>query len=302
MTDIGFIGVGQMGKLMIEHLINASYTVYANDLNKDALDYVSKKGAISSPSISELATKSDVVILMLPNSDIVESVITGPEGLLNKMDKGKVIIDMSSSHLKSTVKLSKLAEEKGIIFVDAPVSGGKKKAADASLTIMCGGEEVHVSKLLPLLKVMGEKVIHVGDIGHGHALKALNNYLSATSLYASAEAMMIAEAIGLDLEKSLEVINGSSGQSYSTEYKMPNFILNRNFNTGFALNLMSKDVKMANILAQDHNIPVMLGALVEQIYKSATTVLNEHSDHTEVIKFLELLSGHIINAENKLID
>lgn len=299
MSTLGFVGIGQMGKLMIEHLIKANYTVYANDVNKTEMDYICQKGALPAPELFDIALTSDIAILMLPNSTIVESVVLGKNGLLENMKPGQVIIDMSSSDMKSTVELARLAKEKDIHFVDAPVSGGKKRAADATLTIMFGGESEQFNQLYPILQCMGEKIIHVGEAGHGHALKAINNYLSAASLYASSEAMIIARTIGLDLDKSLEVINESSGQSYSTQYKMPNFILNQKYNTGFSLDLMLKDIKLANALARDNGIPIILGSIIEQTYESAKNILNDHSDHTEIAKFLEVITGKTISEPEK---
>lgn len=297
MKTIGFIGIGKMGKLMIEHLIKANYTIYAHDINKNELEYISTKGALVSPSISNLAENSDIVILMLPNSKIVESVILGNDGLLENMRAGQIIVDMSSSDMNSTIKLAKLVNEKGIDYVDAPVSGGKKGAAEASLTIMVGGKSSNFNELHAILKCMGDNIIHIGEVGHGHALKAINNFLSATSLYASSEAMIIANSIGLDLQKSLEVINGSSGQSYSTLYKLPNFILKRKFKAGFSLDLMLKDIKLSNSLARENGIPIMLGSLIEQVYEAASTILEEECDHTEIAKFIEIISNKKVASE-----
>lgn len=290
MEKIGFIGLGEMGQLMVEHLLNAQFEVYAHDLSKEAIKIVSGKGAEAAPKITDVTTNSNVVIMMLPNSQAVESVMLGKSGLLENLGAGKTIIDMGSSRMRSTIRLANLSKQKGIIFLDAPVSGGKKGAADASLTVMCGGEVEHYKRVKPILKKMGKKVIRVGEVGHGHALKAINNYLSATSLYSAAEAMIIAKSIGLDLKKSLEVINGSSGQSYSTQYKLPHFIFNRKFNTGFTLDLMQKDIEMACELAKEKNIPFVLGANIEQIYKLARVFLKKDRDHTEVIKLLELIT------------
>jgi 3-hydroxyisobutyrate dehydrogenase-like beta-hydroxyacid dehydrogenase len=146
----------------------------------------------------------------------------------------------------------------------------------------------------PLFDCMGQKIIHVGEVGHGHALKAINNFLSAASMYATTEAMIIAESVGLDLNTCLETINGSSGQSYSTHYKFPKFVLPRSFNSEFSLDLLLKDLKMAVSLARDNEVPLFLGATLEQVYESAQQVLGKGCDHTEIVQFLEKTSGRTL--------
>lgn len=295
MDRIGFIGVGQMGRWMTEHLLEKGYQVSVYDKDEKASANLTKHGARVSASVGELGRDSDVVITMLPNSQIVESVLEDQGGLLENMKPGSIIADMSSSYVFSTRRLATKALVQGITLIDAPVSGGVKGAKEATLTIMVGGSEEAYQRVLPILQCLGRAINRVGDSGAGHALKALNNFLSAASLYATTEAMVLAKSLGLDLTAALETINKSSGQSFSTHYKFPSFVIPRRFNSGFALELLLKDVKMVTSIARDSGVPVLLAGLVEQVYQAAQlSSENKKPDHTEVAKYLEKLTGIII--------
>ncbi len=293
MDKIGFIGIGRMGRWMAKHLLSAGYSVTVYDKNYEAMKLLKEDGAILANSVTELGAKNRIVILMLPNSDAVESVVT-TDGLFSSMSKKSIVIDMSSSYVFSTRRLEQKAKSNGIILMDAPVSGGVNGAKKGNLTIMVGGDKENYELLLPIFKCMGKTIRLVGRTGSGHALKAINNYLSATSLYATTEAMMIAKKLGLDLSVALETINESSGKSYSTEYKFPTFVLPRSFASGFSLELLLKDVKMVTSIAQDINVPILLAAVVEQIYQSAYTLRGKDQDHTEIVKFLERMAQELI--------
>ncbi|BCJ85981.1 NAD(P)-dependent oxidoreductase [Effusibacillus dendaii] len=294
MVNIGFIGIGQMGTWMSTHLLEAGYEVTVYDTNQEASNALKAKGALVAASVAELGRKNEVVITMLPNSKIVESVVAGPGGLLGAMNAGTMIIDMSSSYVLSTEQLAKQAQAAGVTFIDAPVSGGVKGAKAGTLTIMVGAEEDAYMKALPILQRMGKAIKLVGKTGAGHALKAINNYLSAASMYATTEAMLLAKKLGINLEVALETINQSSGQSFSTHYKFPTFVLPRTFNSGFSLDLLLKDVKMVTAIAKDTKVPILLASIVEQIYEAASITGGKNQDHTEIIKFLEKLSDFSI--------
>ncbi|GAX90117.1 NAD(P)-dependent oxidoreductase [Effusibacillus lacus] len=289
MLNIGFIGIGQMGRWMAQHLLESGNHLTVFDTNQDAIRPLEEKGALVAPTLQDLGGKNEIVITMLPNSKIVQSVVTGTGGLLSSMKPGGIIIDMSSSYVLSTKRLAQECKDKGLTLIDAPVSGGVKGAKEATLTIMVGGRKEDFMKVLPILQCMGKTINLVGETGAGHALKAINNYLSAASLYATTEAMILAKKLGIDLTVALETINKSSGQSFSTHYKFPTFILPRRFNSGFSLDLLLKDVKMVTALASDTKVPVFLAAVIEQIYEAACSTGEQSPDHTEIVKFLEKL-------------
>jgi 3-hydroxyisobutyrate dehydrogenase len=300
MVNIGFIGIGKMGRWMAEHLLKAGYPLTVYDTNQEATHVLKEKGALIAPSVQELGKENEVVITMLPNSKIVESVVKGTDGLLSSMKPGGMIIDMSSSYVLSTQRLAEQAAALGVTFIDAPVSGGVKGAKAGTLTIMVGGKKEDYLKALPILRCMGNTINLVGKTGAGHALKAINNYLSATSLYATTEAMMLVKKLGINLEVALETINKSSGQSFSTHYKFPTFILPRTFNSGFSLDLLLKDVKMVTSIANDMKVPVLLAGIVEQIYEAASITGEKNQDHTEIIKFLERICNSSLEEQEEL--
>jgi 3-hydroxyisobutyrate dehydrogenase-like beta-hydroxyacid dehydrogenase len=292
MKKLGFIGIGQMGRWMSENLLKSGFCLTVYDANVEAMRPLQEKGAIIASSVRELGEQNDIVITMLPNSVVVEAVLAGEDGLFSSMKQGGLIIDMGSSYVFETKKLAQKASHFGLTLIDAPVSGGVKGAKEGTLTIMAGGDETDFLKALTFLECLGKTINLVGETGSGHALKAINNFLSATSLYATSEAMLVAKKLGIDLEVALNTINRSSGQSFSTHYKYPNFILPRNFDSGFALDLLLKDVKMVTSIAKDTKIPVLLAGLVEQLYEGASITGNKNQDHTEIIKFLEKISNY----------
>ncbi|PES95264.1 hypothetical protein CN510_15985 [Priestia megaterium] len=290
MKKVGFIGVGAMGHWMVNRLLDQGTDLTIYDSNIHALQPFEESSAKIANSVSEVGEASDVVILMLPNSSIVSKVITGEEGLKNSLKKNSIIIDMSSSYPFETQKMKAFLEKHDIRMIDAPVSGGVRGAKSGKLTIMVGAERQDYLEIEPLLKCMGSQIKLIGDTGSGHALKAINNYLSASSMYATAEAMILVKKLGIDPEVALEIINESTGQSYSTKMKYPNYVLPRKFESNFSMRLLLKDIKMAKSMASDAHIPMLLGSTLIEIYEAAYLMGGDEQDHTEIIKFLEQLS------------
>jgi 3-hydroxyisobutyrate dehydrogenase len=206
--------------------------------------------------------------------------------LLDAMEPGALLIDMSSSDASETRALAGDVTPRGVRFLDAPVSGGVAGARTGTLTIMVGGAESDLADCRPVLEELGKEVIHVGDLGAGHAVKALNNLLSATSLLASSEVLATAIEFGLDPEVVLDVINHSTGRSGSTELKLPKFVLSGSFDSGFALRLMLKDMRIATGLARTMGTPALLGEAVVQQWAQAAGALGEDADHTEIARWV----------------
>jgi 3-hydroxyisobutyrate dehydrogenase len=193
---------------------------------------------------------------------------------------------MSSSEPLRTRALAEQLESVGASLIDAPVSGGVRGAVNGTLTVMVGGDATLVESCRPLLETFG-RVVHVGDVGAGHAVKALNNLMSATHLWITGEAMVAGERFGLRPEVMLEVFNSSSGKSGSTENKWPNFVLTESYNTGFALRLMLKDMRIATALAEAQGTPISLGEEAVALWAKASDDLPATADHTEVARWLE---------------
>ncbi len=254
---VGFVGLGNMGGPMTRRLIDAGYHVQAFDVSAEARARAVTAGAAEAVDLAAAADGADAVVLMLPNSDVVASVVDDP-AFLRAAGSGLTVIDMSSSEPLRTRELAERLALHGIRVVDAPVSGGVTGAETGKLTIMVGGADADVDRVRPLLEVLGRPV-QAGPIGSGHAIKALNNLLSATHLWVTSEVMTAGRRFGLDPEVMLSIFNGSSGRSGSTENKWPNFILPGSYDSGFALRLMLKDMGIAVQLAEQSGAPSRLG-------------------------------------------
>ena len=279
--DVAFIGLGRMGAPMALRLAGAGHRVRGHDLVTRELE-----GVLPAASAAHAATGADAVVLMLPTSADVHWVAV-ENGVLEAMNPRSTLIDMSSSEPMATRELAEAAGARGIDVVDAPVSGGVPRATDGTLTIMAGGREAAVERVRPLLETMGSRVLHVGPVGAGHALKALNNLLSATHLLATAEAVAIGRRFGLDPELMVEVINTSSGASVSTDVKYPRYILNDAYNSGFGARLMVKDVGIAVGLGEELGVPAALGERTLELWREAAEALPADADHTEIARWVD---------------
>lgn len=288
---IGFIGIGAMGKPMALNLLKAGHELYVFDVVAAAVADMTAQGGQACTTPKELAQKTDVVITMLPNAKIVESTLTGENGLLAGSRPGQVFIDMSSVSAGSTQQMAKRAKEKGVGYVDAPVSGGVVGATAGTLTIMVGGELDDVQKILPILQAMGKNINHVGGVGAGDSIKVVNNLLLGINMAAVAEALVLGVKSGLSPQVMLDIIKGSSGRSYALEAKTPGFIMKNNFAAGFAIDLQYKDLELATETAKSLGMPLPLGAMAQQIFEMARAKGLGREDISAVIKVWEELVG-----------
>ena len=288
---VGFVGIGNIGEPVCRHLLDEGYELMIYDAYPEALARLDDTPAEPAASPGALATEADVVLLSLPNSDVVEEVVFGGSGLKEGLSSGKALIDTSSSRPSSTRAISKRLAAQGIDMLDAPVSGGVLRAREATLSVMVGGKRAVYEKYRGLLESFGDKIFYVGDHGTGHLVKALNNLLSATTLASAAEAALLARRAGVAPDAFVEVINASNGRSYSTEVKFPRYILNRTFDDGFALGLMSKDLKIALETATEMEFPMPIGSALAQIWELAMARGYGQENHTAIYAFLEDLLG-----------
>lgn len=269
---IGFIGLGAMGYPMATQLVEAGYTVKAFDINEVAVkkfDDEFKSGVAT----AELAVQdADFIITILPDSNAVAHLLFGVNGnwgIAKSMKQGATLIDMTSGDPAKSKELSKVLGERGVSMIDAPVSGGFPKARTGELAIMVGGPKEIVERCMPVLKVMGKSIVQVGDVGAGHAVKALNNYISAIGWLAVIEALHTGKKFGLDVSTMNKVFNSSSGRNSSTANKVEQAILSGTYDTGFSLALMAKDVGIAVGLAEKMDIEAQVGHLSYSIIQSA---------------------------------
>ena len=285
---VGFVGLGRMGAPMAARLARAGYVVRGFDVSDRATNlWTERTGFTPAATLAASAAGAAAVIFMLPDSAVVRRVM---DDLLPDLASGTVVVDMSSSEPLVTRELAAQAAGHGVTLVDAPVSGGVAGAVSGRLTIMAGGAPGDVARVRPLLDVLGARVVPVGGVGAGHAVKALNNLLSATHLLATSEAMVAAAEFGLDVPTVLGAINSSSGRSGSTENKWPNFIVPHTYDSGFSLRLMLKDMRIALGLAESSGTPAALSAAAVDLWAQAAQALPADADHTEIARWLGALS------------
>lgn len=286
-STVAFVGLGMMGRPMAGHLVRAGFPVRVADASAAMLDAFCKEhpAAVRCASAADAAKGADIVLTMLPTGAIVRNV-----ALAAGLQKGQLLLDMSSSAPMGTRELGEELAGRGVAMVDAPVSGGVAKAKTAQLAIIAGGAKEDVERARPVLEKLGAAIIHAGPLGSGHAMKALNNYVSAAGLAAAAEALLVARAFGLDPAVMTDVLNASTGRNNATENKLKQHILSGTFAAGFAMDLMVKDISTALDLARELKVPVPLAEECVSLWSDASKDL-PGADHTAIFRFLEKLKA-----------
>jgi len=284
---IGFVGLGNMGAPMARRLAGAGYRLIVADAVPAAVEkFRSGTKADTASSLKELGAACRVVITMLPDGRIVRSVLMAEGGIAAGLTRGAIVIDMTSASPVGTRELGTELALRGISLLDAPVSGGVGRAVEGKLSIMAGGDPELLARCKPILETMGQ-VFPTGAAGSGHAMKALNNYLSAANLAIAAEAVLAGERFGLDPDLMIRIFNASTGRNTATDHKYPKFVLPRTFDSGFALGLMAKDLRLALELANDSGSPSDLLKATVDMWAKAEQQLGFRADNTEIVKFLE---------------
>lgn len=283
---VAFVGLGMMGLPMASRLVEAGFDVRGSDLSADARETFAAKGGRAFASAREAAEGASILITMLPDGKVVREALLGDGGAVEMLVAGALVVDMSSSAPMETRRLADDLAAKGIALIDAPVSGGVKRALDGSLAIMAGGEAADIERARPLLEAMGKSIFSTGPIGSGHAVKALNNYVSAAGLAAACEAAIVAEKFGIDPNVLVDVLNASTGRNNSTELKMKPFILSGSFASAFSMALMAKDLRTAAGLAEELGIEAEGARDAAALWTRASQALGKGADHTEIYRFL----------------
>lgn len=293
---VTFVGLGKMGRPMALRLIASGFNVTCYDRMATLQEPLVQAGATGAKTLGEAVRGADTVITMLPDGKAVRDVMLAEQGAARIMGTGSVLIDMSSSAPMGTRALGEALQALGIGMIDAPVSGGVARAVDGSLTIMAGGAPDQMERARPLFEGMGSNIFHAGGLGSGHAIKALNNFVSAAGLAAACEAVLVAEAFGIDPNTLVDVLNASTGRNNSTEVKLKPHMLSGSFASGFAMALMTKDLRTAADLAKDlgtakaslpglPSLPMLSGQAA--LWAAALDELGEQADHTEIFRFLK---------------
>lgn len=284
-VKVGFVGVGAMGKPMAKNLLKAGFAVMVHDKQAEPVREVVKAGAQESATLEGIAKFATHVITMLPASREVTEVYLGPGGLLAHAPKGQTWIDMSTHEPASIVAVGREAAKKGVDVLDAPVSGGTFGAEAATLAIMVGGKKEVFARAEPILKAMGKNVFHCGDLGAGEVVKLVNNFLAAVNILGVVEAFSAGVKAGVDAATLHKVISVSSGESYALTTYLPNKGFKGDFEPGFTVDLMYKDLSCALAMADEVKVPCALGSLTRTLFgllqaaglgKKDTTVALQH--------------------------
>ncbi|CEI80866.1 2-hydroxy-3-oxopropionate reductase [Oceanobacillus oncorhynchi] len=300
-NSIGFIGLGVMGFPMASNLLREGKELVVFDINAEQaarLPYQERVTIASSKE--ELAKQVDMVLLMLPNSPHVKEAVTGEGGLIESLPAGALLIDMSSISSTVTKEINKKLEEKNIDMLDAPVSGGQNGAMNGALTFMVGGKKANYYKALELLQIMGEKVIHCGEVGSGQTVKIVNQLMSAVNLVSMSEGFTLGVKGGVDPEIMREVILNGSGRCWALEDRMP-VILDRNFEPGFTVDLHTKDISLALEVGKELQVPLYATSLVHELFKTLQAKGEGGKDNSAVITLYEALAETEVIKRNKAV-
>ncbi|MBV8848265.1 MAG: NAD(P)-dependent oxidoreductase [Methylobacteriaceae bacterium] len=283
---IAFFGLGKMGLPMARQLHEAGAPVVGFDSAETARVAFADAGGTVAASAREATAGADVLITMLPDGKSVRAALLEGEPVVAHCAPDAIVLDMSSSAPVETREFADELAQRGIRLLDAPVSGGVKRAVDGSLAIMVGGPPEAVAKVRPLLETMGKSIFETGAVGSGHAMKALNNYVSAAGLTAACEALQIGEKFGLDPMLMTDVLNASTGRNNSTEVKLKPFVIPKNYASGFSLGLMTKDLRTADDLARYLDVPAPFSQALIEIWQDAADALSAAADHTAIDEYL----------------
>lgn len=284
MADVGFIGLGEMGTPMAEHLTDGN-DVRAFDIDPTAVDRLEDAGATPAASAAAAVDGADVVFLSLPTPGTVEQVV---DETADSFRPGTILVDLSTSTPSTTERVAASVADRDVDVLGAPVSGGPSGARAGTLSVMVGGDGSVYEACQPLFDAFADDVLHVGEEpGHGHAVKLLNNYLSFTGFLAASEAVALGRVAGLDAEQLLEAVNASSGRNSATEDKFPEYVLPESYDMGFPLELMEKDVRLFQEFADAHDAPVLLGSVVRNLVGYARSQQGGEADMTRVYEFID---------------
>ena len=281
---VGFVGLGNMGRPMAARLAG-DFELLVYDLNGEAVErFVAEHAGAAGPGPDELAARADALVTMLPDGEAVRRALLEDGGLAASLRPGSIVIDMSSSDPADTVATGEGLHAKGVAMVDAPVSGGVRGAEAGTLAIMAGGEAADVARCRPLLERLGAHVFHMGALGSGHAMKALNNYVSAAGFAAAVEAILAGRRYGLDPDRMVDALNASTGRNASTESKLREQVLSGRFASGFSIGLMAKDLRTATGIAAAMGLEAPLAEACAALWAEAAASTGPTADHTELIR------------------
>jgi 3-hydroxyisobutyrate dehydrogenase len=286
LMKIGFIGLGNVGGKLAGSLIRNGHDVTVRDLDENLVASFVARGATAARSPEELGRTVDLIITCLPSPAATAAVAEGPDGFLKELGPGKVWLEMSTTDHAEVLRLGKLVEARGALFMECPVSGGCHRADTGNIAIFAGGPRAAFEFVLPVLTTLGRRILHTGELGTASQLKVLTNYLCTVHLAALAEALTTAKVVGLDMNTAYEAIRISSGNSFVHETESQ-VILNGSRDINFTMDLVIKDVGLFDKLARDHGVPLEISPLVLNIFKDGQERYGPREHSPNIIRRLE---------------
>lgn len=301
MADLGIIGLGIMGKPMASHLIKAGHTVHVYNRSLGPVKELSAKGAVACNNSREVAEKSDLIFIIVPDTPDVDMVLFGPNGVAEGIKKGSIVVDMSSISPIETKKFAQRLESLGAEMLDAPVSGGQLGAQNAALSIMVGGKAEIFEKVRPFFELMGKNIVYIGPNGDGQTCKVANQILVALTIEAVGEALLLASKAGADPSKVREALMGGFAQSRILELHGKR-ILTRSFEPGFRIGLHQKDLNLALQTARDLGLSLPNTAMAQELFNAVKAQKSADLDHSAMVIALERLANHEIQYQPNMQD
>ncbi len=291
MMRIAFLGLGAIGTPMAVHVAKAHELTVWNRTGSRATAFAGAHACAVAATPREAVAGAEVVITCLPTSADVEGLLDGPEGMLAGMGKGTLFLDCTSGDPETTRRIGERLAPLGVVFVDAPVSGGTNGAEAGTLTVMVGGSDEVFKRARPVLECFGRRVEHMGPLGAGHAMKAVNNALLAVNLFAVGEGLTALVKSGISAQKAVEVLNASSGRSFVSEYLVPERVLTRLFPVTFRLALLDKDARIGAEFLEEQGVAGPILHLTSELLGQARAALGEEADYLAPIQLIEREAG-----------
>jgi 3-hydroxyisobutyrate dehydrogenase len=299
-TSVGFIGVGNMGNPMASNVLKAGFPIIVYDRNPQAMENLLQAGAQRAAAARDVVEASEIVLTSLPASPDVEAVYLEPGGLVDSAKPGTILIDLSSVLPSTPRKIEPRAQARGVHFLEAPVSGGVSGARAATLAIMVGGDPDTLRRAQPVLRAIGPNIFHVGPVGAGNTVKAINNMMASVNALAMMEGVALGVKAGLDPMTIYEVVKASSGGSKALE-RIPNSLIPRHFEPGFKVQLMNKDLETFNTIAKELHVPVSFANVAQQYQQMAIAAGLAEQDTSVVMTLIERLAAVEVSRPEQLI-
>ncbi len=295
MANLGFIGVGIMGKPMAGHLLAADHTVNVYDLNSKSVQELASNGAVACSSSKEVAQKSDIIFIMVPDTPDVEAVLFGKDGVVEGVRSGSIVVDMSSISPIATKEFAKKLDALGVRMLDAPVSGGQVGAENATLSIMVGGQPELFEQIKPYFEIMGKNIVHIGSSGDGQTCKVANQIVVALTIEAISEALLFASKAGTDPRKVRDALLGGLAQSRILDLYGKRMI-ERTFDPGFRIRLHQKDLNLALQGARELGLSLPNTSIAQELFNAVAAQGGSDLDHSAMVLALETLANHKVSG------